>query len=166
MNGAIISCFKNIIEKFNLYIIIQIFWLMEFYLLAIFSGKQAFEKLFDMSINKPLLISKYSAKIFSWMAEYNSYIFYLAIILLIVGFSGKIVAMLPILRNYNLINLHVDIGCYFGGWLICISATYYAYTKLNSWFVVAPIIIYIVCNLLKKPLNGIFKKIGLSFEWL
>ena len=159
MNDVIVSCFKNTVEKLNLYKILQIVWLVEFYFLAIFSGKQAFEKVLGISINEPALISKYSTKIFNWLTEYNAFIFYLAIILLIVGLSGGSAAKMPFLKGYKLIHLYVDIGWYSGGWLILISITYWAYIKLNAWFVFIPIIIDLVCKLFKKLLYKIGKSI-------
>ncbi len=160
MNDVIASCLKNIVKKLNLYKILQIFWLIEFYFLAIFSGKKAFENIFDTPINEPQVISKYSTKIFDLLSEYNSYIFYLAIILLLVGLSGNCVAKLPFLKGYKLIHLYMDIGWYSGGWLVLISFTYWAYTELNSWFLFAPLIVYLLGKLLKSLLD----KFILSFK--
>lgn len=162
MNDAIVSCMKTVVQKLNLYKVLQVLWLIEFYFLAVFSGKQAFEKVFKVSMNEPQLISKYSIKMFDWLSEYNSYIFCLALILLVVGLSGGCVAKLPVLRDYKLIHLYADIGWYSGGWLILISLTYWAYTQLDAWFVFAPMIVYIVCKVLKKVFDSLLGKIGLS----
>lgn len=162
MNDAIVSYLKSAVQKLNLYKVLQVLWLIEFYFLAIFSGKHAFEKIFKISINEPQLISKYSIEVFNWLSEYNSYIFFLAMILLVVGMSGGCVAKLPVLRDYKLIHLYADIGWYSGGWLILIFLTYWAYTQLDAWFVFIPMIVYIACKGLKKVSDGLFRKIGLD----
>ena len=160
MSETIITHAKNLIEKLNIFKVFQVVWLIEFYFLAIFSGKQTLETILNISINEPEFVSKYRAIIFGWLTEYNAFIFYLAVILLIVGLSGGCVAKLPVLKNNKFICTYVDFGWYSGWWLIFIGFTYCVYNWWEGLFLFIPLIVYIVCKLLKKLLE----KIGFVFD--
>lgn len=112
------TCTNSIIEKFNLFKFFQIVWLIEFHLLAIFSGIEAIEHMFKISIKMPSIITEYGAKILDWMTEYESYALSMSIVAFIVGFAGWCFTRILFLSKYDLVRTYSDFGLYAGRWLL------------------------------------------------
>lgn len=149
MSETIKDFTKSVIEKTNLFILLQIVWLVEFYVLAILAGKTCLEDVFHANVNPPAVITKYSDMILEWMMKYNQYIFLLAIIMFFVGLSGSCFMHIEVLRKYRLIYTYSDFGLYAGIWILLIYFTYKIYEVLNAWFLCAPFIALLICELIK-----------------
>lgn len=162
MSETIENFAKSVIEKTNLFILLQIVWLVEFYVLAIFAGKTWLEDLFRANINPPAVITKYSNMILEWMMEYNQYIFILAIIMLFAGLSGSCFMHIGELRKYKLIYTYSDFGLYAGIWMLLIHFTYKIYEVLNAWFLIVPFLVLLICEAIKKARDWLKTK-GITF---
>lgn len=162
MSETIKDFTKSVIEKTNLFILLQIVWLVEFYVLAIFAGKTCMEEIFQVNVNPPEVIMRYSDKLIEWMAEYNRYIFILAIIMLFAGLSGSCFMHIGELRKYNLIYTYSDFGLYAGIWMLLIQFTYKIYEVLNAWFLIVPFLALLICESIKKARDWLKTK-GITF---
>lgn len=65
------------------------------------------EDIFLVSINTPILIERFNETTLHLMAEYNEYIFYMALIITISGISGGCVKYIMILKRYKLIYIPI-----------------------------------------------------------
>lgn len=162
MSETIKDFAKSVIEKTNLFILLQIVWLVEFYVLAIFAGKILLEDLFRANINSPAVITKYSNMILEWMTEYNQYIAILAIIMLFAGLSGSCFMHIGELRKYKLIYTYSDFGLYAGIWMLLIHFTYKIYEVLNAWFLIVPFLALLIFEAIKKARDWLKTK-GITF---
>lgn len=162
MSETIKDFAKSVIEKTNLFILLQIVWLVEFYVLAIFAGKIFLEDLFRANINSPAVITKYSNMILEWMTEYNQYIAILAIIMLFAGLSGSCFMHIGELRKYKLIYTYSDFGLYAGIWMLLIHFTYKIYEVLNAWFLIVPFLALLIFEAIKKARDWLKTK-GITF---
>ena len=50
---------KSVLEKMNLFVILQIGWIIEFHILAIFSAKDLFYGMTEEKIKEPSIIGEY-----------------------------------------------------------------------------------------------------------
>lgn len=163
MNEVVKDYVKGVIEKLNLFILLQVVWLVEFYVLAAFAAKTCLENVLQISIDIPVAITKYSDKIFEWMAEYNQFLLFLAIIMFLVGLSGMCFTGVEILKKYKLIYQYSDFGVYAGAWMFFIFMTYRLYIKFNGWFLILPLIALIICALSKK-IKEVLESKGIEFS--
>lgn len=144
------GCVKTIIEKLNLYVLLQIVWLVEFYVLALFAGKTCLENVFKISFDLPDTIAKYIDKMLVFMTEYNQYIFLFAIMMLLAGLSGWCFTGIGVLKKYKLIYRYSDFGLYAGAWMLFIYYTYRIYINLNAWFLMVPFVALFICAVAKE----------------
>lgn len=154
---------KSVMEKINLFILLQIIWLTEFYVLAIFAGKIFLQETFNANINTPLMITKYSNKILVYMMEYNGYVFTLAITIFFAGLSGSCFMYIGVLRKYKFIYTYSDCGVYAGMWMLLIYFTYKVYEVLSIWFLFTHFIALFICSIIKKTREWLETK-GITFD--
>lgn len=161
------TCANSLIEKLNLFKFLQIVWLIEFHLLAIFSGIEAIEHIFKISIKMPSIITEYGTKILDWMTEYKCYTLSMSIVAFIVGFAGWCFTRILFLSKYDLVRAYSDFGLYAGRWLLLIFLTYKLYTSLGALFLITPflaLIIYKIALLLKAKMREIMEYYNISFR--
>lgn len=163
MNEVVKGYAKGVIEKLNLFVLLQVIWLVEFYMLAAFSAKTFLENVFKINIDLPVVLSKYSDMIFKWMAEYNQFLFVLAIIMFITGLSGSCFMNISVLKKYKMIYQYSDFGIYAGAWMFFIFMTYRLYIDLNGWFLVVPLVALIICAVIKEIKEALESK-GIEFS--
>lgn len=156
-NGA-----KSMLEKKNLFVLLQIMWLIEFHFLAILSAKNLICWTFNIQIYEPSIIQKYSQEIVNWIDTYKEYIEIMGIVLLLVGFSGSFLKFIPLFNTYTIINLYSDFGLYAGCWFLLMFFTYKIYMSLGRAFLIAPIIAYLLFLVLKQVKEW-FKSKGITF---
>lgn len=145
---------KSEMKKMNLFLILQFIWIVEFYILAIFSLKKSICNITIIQINEPIIIQNYSQIVLDWMDTYNRYILLMGIILFIAGTSGTVFKYIPYLNNYKLIIQYCDFGIYAGIWLIIISITYAVYAIIGGIFILVPVIISLLCCFIKYLLKN------------
>ena len=153
---------KSVLEKMNLFVFLQIVWVVEFHILAIFSAKELLNSVAKVKIEEPPIIKKYSQIVANCMDEYNEYIYIMGIILIIVGISGVFFKLIPVLNKYKIVNAYSDFGFYAGCWLLLIFFTYDIYISMGKAFLVAPVIAYILYLLVKK-INVWLESNGITF---
>lgn len=163
MSELLKDCAKNVLEKMNLFVILQIMWIIEFYILAIFSAEELLSCMIREKIEKPLIILEYSQKIVNWLDTYSSFIFVIGIILIFAGISGSFLKNMPVLKKYKTIYMYMDFGLYAGVWLLLIFYTYNIYMWMRKAFLMAPIIAYILYELVKK-VNEWLETKGITFS--
>ena len=76
MSDVLKTCAKSVLEKMNLFVVLQIAWIIEFHILAIFSTKYWFYGMTEEQMKVPAIIGEYSQKIANWMDTYNDFIFF------------------------------------------------------------------------------------------
>jgi hypothetical protein len=150
MSDLLKDCTKSVLEKMNLFVVLQIVWIIEFHILAIFSAKDLICSVTEAKIKEPPIIEEYSQMIANWMEAYNEYIFIIAIILIIVGMSGAFFKLIPVLSKYKIVYAYSDFGLYAGCWLFLTIFTYDTYICMGKAFLIAPVIAYILYLLVKK----------------
>lgn len=141
---------KGVLEKMNLFVILQTVWIFEFHILAIFSVNDLIDGVSKERIMKPPIVEKYSQTIANWMDAYNEYIFFMGTILIIVGISGAFLKFIPVLNKYKIVYAYLDFGLYAGYWLCLIFFTYKIYISMGKAFLLAPIIVALLYWLVKK----------------
>ena len=150
MNDLLKDCTKSVLEKMNLFVVLQIVWIIEFHILAIFSAKDLICSVTEEKIKEPPIIEEYSQMIANWMDTYKEYIFFMGFILIVVGISGTFFKHIPVLNRYKIIYAYSDFGMYAGCWLLLIFFTYVIFMSMGKAFLIAPIIAYILYLLIKK----------------
>ena len=161
MYEAVKKYAEAIIEKLNLFKLLQIAWLIEFHLLAICAALKIVNHKPDSIINAPPIIAEYMAKILAWFTEYGDYALPAAILALLVGCSGWVFTQIPFFSNYNLIQLYADFGLYAGSWLLIIYFTYKIFTWLGAWFLATPLLIWTIHASIHLLLEKIQKEVDL-----
>ena len=141
---------KSVLEKINLFVILQMVWIIEFHILAIFSAKDLFYGMTEEKIKEPPIIGEHSQRIANWMDTYQEFIFFIGIILIVVGISGTFLKHISILGRYKIIYAYSDFGLYAGCWFLLIFYTYRIYVCMGKAFLLAPFIAYILYELIKK----------------
>lgn len=150
MSDFLKDCTKSVLEKMNLFVVLQIVWIIEFHILAIFAAKDLLYSVIEEKIKEPPIIEEYSQMIADWMETYKEYIFFMGIILIVVGISGTFFKHIPVLNRYKIIYAYSDFGLYAGGWFLLIFYTYSIYMSMGKTFLLAPIIAFILYLLIKK----------------
>ncbi len=163
MGNLMKDCTKSVLEKMNVFVILQIVWIIEFHILGIFSVEDLLCSIVGEEIKKPPIIAEYSQKIANWMDAYKVFILAMGIVLILVGISGTIFKYMPILENYYTINLYSDFGLYAGLWLLLIFYTYDIYMCMGKTFLIAPVIVYILFKFIKKIKEWLETK-GITFS--
>lgn len=163
MSDFLKDCTKSVLEKMNLFVFLQIAWMVEFHILAVFSAKDWFHGTAVENVKEPAIIIEYAQKIANWMDTYNDFIFFAGIILIIVGISGAFFKLIPVLNKYKIIYTYSDFGFYAGCWLLLIDYTYIIYLYMGKWFLLAPIIAYII-YLIIRTINEKLEKKGITFS--
>ena len=144
------DCTKSLLEKMNLFVILQIVWIIEFHILAIFSAENLFYDMTEEPIKEQPVIGEYSQRIANWMDTYKEFVFFMGIILIVVGISGTFLKHISFLRRYKIIYAYSDFGLYAGCWFLLMFYTYRIYMSMGKGFLAAPIIAYILYELIKK----------------
>lgn len=162
MSDFLKDCTKSVLEKMNLFVILQIVWIIEFHILAIFSAKDLFYSMTEEKIKEPPIIGGYSQMIANWMDAYKEFIFFMGIILIVVGISGTFLKHISVLSRYKIIYAYSDFGLYAGCWFLLIFYTYSIYMSMGKAFLAAPIIAYILYLLIKKIKEWLESK-GITF---
>lgn len=159
-SNAVKDYAKNVIEKLNLFKLLQLIWLIEFHLLAFLSVKYAVNNVFNVMVNEPPIITKFCQQAINWMDKYEGYLFYVSIASLVIGLSGVCLIQIPIFRKYKLIYEYTDFGLYACAWLFFIWVTYRLFIITNAWFLVIPVVVFILYTAITKLLE----KLGISIN--
>lgn len=162
MSDFLKSCTKSVIEKINLFVVLQIVWIIEFHILAFFSAKDLIYSVTKEKIKVPPIIDIYSQMIMNWIDTYKEFIFFMGIIMIIVGISGTMFKRIPVLNKYKIIYTYSDFGLYAGCWILLIFYTYSIYIGMGKFFLTAPIIAYLLYLLIKKIKEWLEKQ-GIEF---
>ncbi|MBQ8627640.1 MAG: hypothetical protein IJ419_15980 [Agathobacter sp.] len=163
MSDVLKTCAKSVFEKMNLFVIFQVVWIIEFHILAVFSVNDWFDGITGEQVKVPAIIGEYSQKIANWMDTYNIFVFFMGIVLIIIGISGAFLKTIPVLNRYKIICTYSDFGFYAGGWFLLIHFTYSIYLCMGRWFLLAPIIAYILYSRIRK-LNEWLESKGITFS--
>lgn len=162
MSDFLKSCTKSVIEKINLFVVLQMVWIIEFHILAFFSAKDLIYSVTKEKIKVPPIIDIYSQMIMNWIDTYKEFIFFMGIIMIIVGISGTMFKRIPVLNKYKMIYTYSDFGLYAGCWILLIFYTYSIYMGMGKFFLTAPIIAYLLYLLIKKIKEWLEKQ-GIEF---
>ena len=162
MSDFLKDCTQSVLKKMNLFVILQIVWIIEFHTLAIFSAKDLFYSMAEEKIKEPPIFEEYSQMIANWMDAYKEFIFFMGIILIFVGISGTFFKYISVLSRYKLIYAYSDFGLYAGHWFLLIFYTYRIYVCMGKAFLAAPIIVYILYELIMK-IKEWLKSQGITF---
>jgi len=163
MGNLMKDCTKSVLEKMNVFVILQIVWIIEFHILGIFSVEDLVCSMVGEEIKKPQIIVEYSQKVANWMDTYKGFILAMGIVLILVGISGTLFKYMPILENYYTIYLYSDFGLYAGLWILLIFYTYHIYICMGKAFLIAPIIVHILFVIIKKVKEWLETK-GITFS--
>ena len=88
MSNFLKNCTESLLEKMNLFVVLQIVWIIEFHILAISSAKALIYIVTDEKTKVPPVIYEYSQIIMNWIDTYKEFMFFMGIILIVVGISG------------------------------------------------------------------------------
>lgn len=153
---------KSVLEKMNLFVVLQMVWIIEFHILAIFSAKDLINSMTKEKIKVPPVIDEYSQMITNWLDTYKEFIFFTGIILIVVGISGTFFKHIPVLNKYKIIYIYCDFGFYAGCWILLIYFTYSIYINMGEFFLATPIIAYLL-YMLKEKIKEWLEKQGITF---
>lgn len=82
--------------------------------------------------------------------QYEEYIVYLAVVILIVGLMGIFFNFIPILSDHRVIIMYCDAGISIGVWLLLIYITYKIYSIWKLLVLLAPLIVYGITYIIKE----------------
>lgn len=150
MNDILKDCTKTVLEKMNLFVVLQIIWMIEFHILSIFSIKDFFNSVIKEEIKEPPIIKEYNQVIADWLDTYNEYVLFMGIIFIIVGILGSCLKQITVLNRYKIVYTYLDFGLYAGGWFVLIFGTYRTYAHMGKLFGLAPIIAVVLCFFIKN----------------
>lgn len=120
----------------NLYVLLQLFWILEYYVLAIASVIEGIETLFRYEIKVPSFLSVYGERVSEIIDEYTDFLLLIPIAFIVAGLCGDCFKYVFKLKEYMNIYQYCDFGVYAGSWLLLIMVTYIAYSYLHGWFAV------------------------------
>jgi len=158
MEEKVVSGIKGILEKINLFIALQILWLIELYYLGINVALNILKNLMGLNFEIPIQIIGYNNNILGYLNNYKSLGFALAIAFFICGFFGEFIRNISVLSKYKLINMYADFGIYCGTWLLLIYYTYCVYEFSRNWFIVIPVIIWGIIEIKEKVVRWLNDK--------
>lgn len=143
---------KNTLKGLNIFTIFHVVWLIEIYYLGLNSllNNGVIKKELQI-IDLPVLAEQYNNIILRYFKEWNSFIFLLAVGLLICGFAFSLIKIIPGISDYIIIYRYCSIGGYISGWLFLIYFSYIAYLNLGVFCLLIPAIM--------AGINGIIEKI-------
>lgn len=144
---------EKIIEhvfKKNIFILLQIIWIIEFYILGILAIESVRKKVFDIKYTKYEIIEKVCYSVVDKINQYQEYILYLAVVILIVGCFGIFFNFIPILSGHRVIIAYCDAGISIGSWLLLIYITYKIYSIWKLLVLLAPLIVYGITYIIKE----------------
>lgn len=130
--------------------------------ISFFSAKDLIYSVTKEKIKVPPIIDIYSQMIMNWIDTYKEFIFFMGIIMIIVGISGTMFKRIPVLNKYKMIYTYSDFGLYAGCWILLIFYTYSIYMGMGKFFLTAPIIAYLLYLLIKKIKEWLEKQ-GIEF---
>lgn len=130
--------------------------------ISFFSAKDLIYSVTKEKIKVPPIIDIYSQMIMNWIDTYKEFIFFMGIIMIIVGISGTMFKRIPVLNKYKIIYTYSDFGLYAGCWILLIFYTYSIYMGMGKFFLTAPIIAYLLYLLIKKIKEWLEKQ-GIEF---
>lgn len=135
--------------KKNIFVLLQIIWIIEFYVFGILAIESATKNIFDFG-QKYEIIENICCSIVDKINQYQEYILYLAVVIFIVGLIGTFFNFLPIFSNYRAIIMYCDAGISVGGWLFLIYITYKIYSMCKLMVLFAPLIVYGITYIVKE----------------
>lgn len=150
MEEKVVAGIKGILEKTNLFIILQILWLIEIYYLGINVALNILKNLMGLNFEIPIKIIDYNNRILAYLNDYKPLIFALSMAFLMCGLFGVFIRHISFISKYKLINMYADFGIYCGTWLLFIYYTYCAYEFSGNWFIVIPAFIWVMIEIKEK----------------
>lgn len=154
----------NLLNKLNLFTALHALWLLELYYLganAIYNSIIAEDQSYIKKM--PEIVLKYNDVILAYFNEYNEFIKMVACTVFICGFSYAFITLLPVFKNIKIIKTYASYGVICAFWLITIHATYNLYLWLGVGVLLAPIIVFITVEIVKKILMFVEEKTGIKF---
>ena len=136
--------------KKNIFILLQIIWIIEFYILGFLAIDSAIKKIFDIENMRYEIIENICYSVVDKINQYEEYIVYLAVVILIVGLMGIFVNFIPILSDHRVIIMDCDAGISIGVWLLLIYITYKIYSIWKLLVLLAPLIVYGITYIIKE----------------
>ena len=130
IQSATTNIIRKIIEKLNIYNLLQVIWLIEIYYLVINSINEKVQEILrsDQTLPKldyvPSQVRQYNAMILNYMDKWNEFILFLSIVLIFSALIISFVKGITRLSDYKIIKSHCDYGLYSGVWLMLIYFTY------------------------------------------
>ena len=108
-------------------------------------------KRINNNLSAPLSIQlNYTPTVPNTAMSNSTTLFFIGIILIVVGISGTFLKHISVLGRYKIIYAYSDFGLYAGCWFLLIFYTYRIYVCMGKNFLLAPVIAYILYKLIKK----------------
>ena len=118
----------------NVYVLLQLFWILEYYVLAIVSVIEGIETILQHKIKVPSFLTVYGERISEIIDEYSEFFLLIPIAFIVAGLCGDCFKYVFKLKEYMNVYQYCDFGLYAGGWLLFIMVTYVVYSYLHGWF--------------------------------
>lgn len=145
--------FEKMLSKSNTCKILQIFWIIELYFLMANSLNDIISKSSNSKslLNYfPIQVNKYNNIILNYMNEWNLFILFLALILLLSSIFIIWVKFIPKISDYNIIKIYSAYGVYAFIWLILIFVTYRIFYFNKTIFILIIPFVAVLLNLNKR----------------
>lgn len=147
--------FEKMLSKSNVCKILQIFWIIELYFLMANSLNDIILKSSNSKslLNYfPIQVNKYNNIILNYMNEWNLFILFLALILLLSSIFIIWIKFIPKISDYNIIKIYSAYGVYAFIWLILIFVTYriFYFNKTIFIFIIPFVAVLLNLNKIKK----------------
>lgn len=145
--------FEKMLSKSNTCKILQIFWIIELYFLMANSLNDIISKSSNSKslLNYfPIQVDKYNNIILNYMNEWNLFILFLALILLLSSIFIMWVKFIPKISDYDIIKIYSAYGVYAFIWLILIFVTYRIFYFNKTIFIFIIPFVAVLLNLNKR----------------
>lgn len=145
--------FQKMLSKSNTCKILQIFWIIELYFLMANSLNDIISKSSNSKslLNYfPIQVNKYNNIILNYMNEWNLFILFLALILLLSSIFIIWVKFIPKISDYDIIKIYSAYGVYAFIWLILIFVTYRIFYFNKTIFIFIIPFVAVLLNLNKR----------------
>lgn len=101
----------SVVKKLNPFIVLQVLWIIEIYYLGLnaIMNSQILKEIIP-GFKLPSLVQQYNCLILNWFNEWEEFVLFLAIGMLICGFMFAIIRGIPSMSQYKIINSYCVYG--------------------------------------------------------
>lgn len=155
----------KLFDKLDLFTVFHAAWLIEMYYLGVNSLVNVFISHDPNTVQLiPKIVSEYNETILNYFKNYSGFVFMMALAIFVCGAANFWVKFIPFFDKYKLISIYAGYGITCGIWMFVIYITYILYISISIGFLMTPILMFFIVEMLRKLGGIIEEKTGITFR--